>query len=124
MQSLLNIFFFLINIKMTQYNSLNVKLSNSQLIKLKSATKNETEVLLRLSSNIIGDNEANFIHKLLLTNRQAANLRKTFANHLSTDIKLSKTQLSKMIPSRWFLGRLIGLLLKPRLPLIKIWLNH
>ena len=90
----------LINIKMTQYNSLNVKLSNSQLIKLKSATKNETEVLLRLSSNIIGDNEANFIHKLLLTNRQAANLRKTFANHLSTDIKLSKTQLSKMIPSR------------------------
>ena len=109
---------------MTQYNSLNVKLSNSQLIKLKSATKNETEVLLRLSSNIIGDNEANFIHKLLLTNRQAANLRKTFANHLSTDIKLSKTQLSKMIPSRWFLGRLIGLLLKPRLPLIKIWLNH
>ena len=100
MQSLLNIFFFLINIKMTQYNSLNVKLSNSQLIKLKSATKNETEVLLRLSSNIIGDNEANFIHKLLLTNRQAANLRKTFANHLSTDIKLSKTQLSKMIPSR------------------------
>ena len=114
----------LINIKMTQYNSLNVKLSNSQLIKLKSATKNETEVLLRLSSNIIGDNEANFIHKLLLTNRQAANLRKTFANHLSTDIKLSKTQLSKMIPSRWFLGRLIGLLLKPRLPLIKIWLNH
>ena len=109
---------------MTQYNSLNVKLSNSQLIKLKSATKNETEVLLRLSSNIIGDNEANFIHKLLLTNRQAANLRKTFANHLSTDIKLSKTQLSKMIPSRWFLGRLIGLLLKPGLPLIKMWLNH
>ena len=85
---------------MTQYNSLNLNLSNSQLIKLKSATKNETEVLLRLSSNIIGDNEANFIHKLLLTNRQAANLRKTFANHLSTDIKLSKTQLSKMIPSR------------------------
>ena len=109
---------------MTQYNSLNLNLSNSQLIKLKSATKNETEVLLRLSSNIIGDNEANFIHKLLWTNRQAANLRKTFANHLSTDIKLSKTQLSKMIPSRWFLGRLIGLLLKPRLPLIKIWLNH
>ena len=85
---------------MTQYSSLNVKLSNSQLIELKSATKNETEVFLRLSSNMIGDNEASFIHKLLLTNRQAANLRKTFANHLSTDIKLSKTQLSKMIPSR------------------------
>ena len=85
---------------MIQYNSLNVKLSNSQLIELKPATKNETEVFLRLLSNMIGDNEASFIHKLLLTNRQAANLRKTFANHLSTDIKLSKTQLSKMIPSR------------------------
>ena len=93
-------FFFLINIKMTQYNSLNVKLSNSQLNKFKSAIKNETEVVLRLSSNMIGDNETNFPHKLLLTNRQVANLRKAFANHLSTDIKLSKTQLSKMIPSR------------------------
>ena len=55
---------------MTQYNSLNVKLSNSQLDKLKSAIKNETEVVLRLSSNMIGDNETNFPHKLLLTNRQ------------------------------------------------------
>ena len=80
--------------KMTQYNSLNVKLSNSQLNKLKSAIKNETEVVLRLSSNMIGDNETNFPHKLLLTNRQVANLRKAFANNLSTYIKLSKTQLS------------------------------
>ena len=77
---------------MTQYNILNVKLSNSKLTKLKSPTKNETEVVLRLSSNMIGDNEANFPHKLLLTNRQVANLRKAFANYLSTDIKLSKTQ--------------------------------
>ena len=53
---------------MTQCNSLNVKLSNSQLNKLKSAIKNETEVVLRLSSNMIGDNETNFFHKLLLTN--------------------------------------------------------
>ena len=73
---------------MTQYNSLNVKLSNSQLNKLKSAVKNETEVVLRLSSNTIGDNEANFPRKLLLTNRQVANLRKAFENHLLTDIKL------------------------------------
>ena len=57
----------LINIKMTQYNSFNVKLSNSQLNKLKSAIKNETEVVLRLSSNMIGDNETNFPHQLLLT---------------------------------------------------------
>ena len=61
---------------MTEYNSLNVKLSNSQLNKLKSAIKNETEVILRLSSNMIGDNETIFPPKLLLTNRQVANLRK------------------------------------------------
>ena len=87
---------------MTQYNSLNVKLSNSQLNKLKSAIKNESEVVLRLSSNMIGDSndKTNFPHELLLTNRQVANLRKAFANHLSTNIKLSKTQLSKMMQSR------------------------
>ena len=78
---------------MTQYNSLNVKLSNSQLNKFKSAIKSENEVVLRLSSNMIGDNETNFPHKLLLTNRQLSNLHKTFKNHLSADIKLSKTQL-------------------------------
>ena len=88
---------------MTQCNSLNVKLSNSQLNKFKSAIKNETEVVLRLSSNMIGDDETNFPHKLLLTNRQVANLRKAFANHLSTDIKLSKTQLSKIYNQEDFL---------------------
>ena len=82
---------------MTQYNSLNVKLTNSQLNKSKSAIKNETELVLRLSSNMIGDNETNFPHKLLLTNRQVSNLCKAFSNHLPADIKLSKTQLSKMI---------------------------
>ena len=104
---------------MTQYNSLNVKLSNSQLHKLKSAIKDETEVVLRLSSNMIGDNEDNFPHKLLLTKRQVANLRKAFTNHSSTDINLSKTQLSKMIQSGGFLGRLLGPLLKTGLPLMK-----
>ena len=104
---------------MTQYNSLNVKLSNSQLNKLKSAIKNETEVVLRLSSNMIGDNETNFPHKLLLTNRQVSNLRKAFANHSSADIKLSKTQLSKTIQSGGFIGRSLGPLLKTGLPLIK-----
>ena len=104
---------------MTQYNRLNTKLSNSQLNELKSAIKNETEVVLRLSSNMIGDNETNFPHELLLTNRQVANLRKAFANYLSTDIKLSKTQLSKMIQSGGFLGRILGPLLKTVLPLTK-----
>ena len=62
---------------MAQYNSLNVKLSNSQLNKLKSAIKNKTEVVLRLSSNMIdsSDDETNFPHKLLLANRQVANFR-------------------------------------------------
>ena len=105
---------------MTQYNSLNVKLSNSQLNKFKSAIENETEVVLKLSSNMIGDNETNFTHKLLLTNRQVSNLRKDFANKSSTDFKLSKAQLSKMIQSGRFLGRLLGPLLKTGLPLIKM----
>ena len=75
---------------MTQYNSLNVKLSNSQLNKLKSAIKNESEVVLRLSSNMIGnsDDKTNFPHELLLTNRPVANICKDFANDLSTDINL------------------------------------
>ena len=106
---------------MNQYNSLNVKLSNSQLNKLKSAIKNETDVVLRLSSNMVGNSGDNtdFPHELLLTKRQVANIRKAFANHLSTDIKLSKAQLSKMMQSGGFLGKLLGPLLKTGLLLIK-----
>ena len=82
---------------MTQYNSFNVKLSNSQLNKLKSAIKNETDAVLRLSSNMTdnSDDETSFSDKLLLTNRQVANLRRVFAKY-TTNIKLSKTQLSNM----------------------------
>ena len=63
---------------MTQYNSLNVKLSNLQLHKLKSAIETETEILLRLSSNIIdnSNDETNFLHKFSLTNRQVASIVK------------------------------------------------
>ena len=106
---------------MTQYNSFNVKLSNSQLEKLKSAIKNVTDVTLKLSSNMIGnpDDEANIPHKLLLTNIQVANIRKAFGNYLSTDIKWSKTQLSKMIQLGGFLGRLLGPSLKTGLPLME-----
>ena len=104
---------------MTQYNSLNVKLSNSQLNKLKSSIKNETDVVLRISSNMVGNSNdnTNFPHELLLTNRQVANICQAFANHSSTDIKLSKTQLSKMIQSGGFLGNLLGKLASP---LIKV----
>ena len=68
---------------------------------------------------MIGDDETNFPHKLLLSNRQVTNLRKAFANNLLTDIKLLKTQISKMIQSGDFLGRLLGPLLKTGLRLIK-----
>ena len=106
---------------MTQYNSLNVKQSNSQLNKLKSAIKNETDVVLRVSSNMIGDSDdnTNFPHELLLTNRQVADRCKGFSKNTSTDIMLSKTQLSKMIQSGGFLGRLLGQLLRTGLPLMK-----
>ena len=104
---------------MTQYNTLNLKLSNLQLNKLKTAIKNGSDVILRLSSNMIGnsDNETNFSHKFLLTNRQVANLRKAFANHTSTDFKLSKAQLTKM-QKRGFLKFLMPLL-QSGLPLLK-----
>ena len=106
---------------MTQCNSVNVKLSNSQLNKLKSEIKNEAKVVLRLLSNIVGssNDQINFPRKLLLTNKQVTNLRKAFANYLLTDIKLSKTQLSKMIQSGGFLDRFLGPLLKTGLRLMK-----
>ena len=103
---------------MTQYNSLNVKLSNLQLNKLKSAIKDKTNVILRLSSNVVGNsnNETNFPQKLLLTNRQVLSLGKPFNNHTSADIKSSKAQLTKM-QKGGFLRFLTPL--KSGLPLLK-----
>ena len=72
---------------MTQYNHLNVKLSNSQLNKLKSAIKNETKVVLRLTSNMIGNSNDD---ETKLTDRQVSNICKAFANHSSIEIKFSK----------------------------------
>ena len=68
---------------MTQHNSINAKLSNSQLNKLKSAIKNEKEVILRLSLSMIGDSndKTNFPLELLLTERQVSTIRKAFANN-------------------------------------------
>ena len=68
---------------------------------------------------MVSNNETNFAHELLLTDRQISNLRKSFANNSSIDIKLWKTQIPKMIQSKGFLSRLLGLLLKTALPLIK-----
>ena len=104
---------------MTQYNSLNVKLSNSQLNKLKSAIKNETDLVLRISSGMVGNSNdnTNFPHKLLLTDRQVVNIHKAFANNLPADVKFSKSQLLKMSQSG---GSLRNLLSKLTAPLMKV----
>ena len=106
---------------MKQYNRLNTKLSNSQFNKLKSVIKNETDVVIRLSPNMIGDSNdrGNFPNELLLTNRQVSSFRKAFTNNSSADIKFSKAQLSKMIQSGGFLDKLLDPLLKIGLPLLK-----
>ena len=90
---------------MTQHNTLNVKLSNLQLDKLKSGIKNSNEVILNLSLISVGDSndEANFPHKLLLTNTQVSKIRKAFVNGLTVNIKFSATQLSKMTQLGGFL---------------------
>ena len=84
---------------------MNVKLSNSQLSKLKLEIKNGTEVTLNRSSNVVGDSndETNFSHKLLLSNTQFWRLSKAFANGSSANAKFTKTQLSKMIQSEGFI---------------------
>ena len=110
---------------MTQYNSLNVKLSNSQLNKVKAAIKNESDVVLRISSSMVGNSNdnSNFPYKLLLTDRQVANISKAFSNNFSRDVKFSKTKLLKMMQSGGFLGNLLsklaGPLMKVAMPLAK-----
>ena len=76
---------------MAQYNTLNVRLPNWQLNKLKSRIKNGTQATLNLSSNIVCDSKdnTNFPHKLLLTDTQVSRLRKNFENGSSANIKLS-----------------------------------
>ena len=81
----------------------------------------KTDLVIRLSPNMIGDSndKTNFLHELLLTNRQVSSIRKTFTNNSSVDITFSKAQLSKMIQSGGFLGKLLGPLLKTGLPLME-----
>ena len=90
---------------MTQYNTLNIKLSNLQLNKLKSAIKNGTQGILNLSSSFIGssDHETNSPHKILLTDTQASKIHKTFANGSSANINFSKTHLPKIAQLGGFL---------------------
>ena len=102
---------------MVEYNKVNVKLSDTQLKKLKNAVKNKTGTTLRISLKMFNGN--NLPHELLLTTRQKTKIRNAFNNNTSTDIKFSKAQINKIIQSGGFLGRLLGPLLKTGLPLIK-----
>ena len=106
---------------MIKYNTLNIKLSNSQLNKLRSEIKNGTEVTLKLSSHVIGDSndENKFPHKFLLTDAQVLRLRKPFRNNSSANIRSSTTQFHKIGQSGGFLGRLLGPLLKSGLMYVK-----
>ena len=95
---------------MIQCNTLNVKLSNSQLSKLKFVIINGTKVTLTLSSDLIGNSNdgTNFRHKLLLTDIEVSKICKGFGNEFFLPITFSKTQLSKMIQSGGIVGDLIA----------------
>ena len=102
---------------MVEYNTVNAKLSNSQLNKLKSAVKNKQRTTLRMNAKMFNGN--NLPHELLLTTRQTTKLRNAIKDNLQTDIKLSKAQISKIIQSGGFLGKIPGPLLKNGLPSLK-----
>ena len=92
-------------------------MSDSQLKKLKDAVSNNKGTTLRISLNMFDGND--LPHELLLTTRQKTKIRNAFNNNTSTNIKLSKAQINKIIQSGGFLGKLLGPLLKAGLPLIK-----
>ena len=102
---------------MVEYTKVNVKLSNTQIKKLKDAVKDNTGTTLRISLKMFNGND--LPHELLLTTRQKTKVRNAFNNNTSTDLKLSKAQINKIIQSGGFLSKLLGLLLKTGLPLIK-----
>ena len=102
---------------MVEYNRVNAKLSNLQLNKLKKVVKDNNVVTLRMG--VKNFNKEDLPHELLLTTRQTTKLRSAINNNMSTDIKLSKAQIKKIIQSGRFLGKLFGPLLKAGLPLLK-----
>ena len=109
---------------MVEYSKVNVKLSDTQLKKLKTAVKDKTGTTLRISLKMFNGND--LPHELLLTTRQKTKLRNAFNNNMSTDLKLSKAQISKIIQSGGFLGSLLsklaGPLMKRTVPLTKFFL--
>ena len=100
---------------MVEYSKFNVKLTDTQLKKLKADVKNKTGITLRMSLEMFYEND--LPHELLLTTRQKAKLRNAFNNNMSTDLKLSRVQISKIIQSGGFLGSLLG---KLACPLMKV----
>ena len=96
---------------MVEYSKVNVKLSDTQLKKLKTAVKDKTGTTLRMSLKMFDGND--LPHELFLTTRPNTKLRNAFNNNLSTDLKLSKAQISKIIQSRGFLGSLLSKLAGP-----------
>ena len=103
---------------MAEYNKVNVRLTDTQLKKIKAAVKNNTGTTLRIHLKMF--NENNLPHELLLTTRQKAKLRNALNNNMSTDIKLSKTQITKIIQCGGFLRSLRSLLSKLAGPLMKV----
>ena len=108
---------------MVEYNTANAKLSNSQLNKLKSAIKNRQGITLRTNVRMFSAKP----HELLLTTSRTTKLRNAIENTMSTDIKLSRARVSKIIQSGGFLGCLLskldGPLIKVAVPLAKKYCN-
>ena len=102
---------------MVEYSTVNAKLSNSQLNKLKNSVRNKQGTTLRMNAKMFNGN--NLPNELLLTTRQTTKLRNAIEDDLQTDIKLSKAQIFKIIQSGGFLGKILGPLLKTGLPLLK-----
>ena len=106
---------------MVEYSKVNAKLTDTQLKKLKNVVKNKKWTTLRMSLKMLDGNDLS--HELLLTIRQKAKLRYAFNNNISTELKLSKAQISKIIQSGRFLGSLLsklaGPLMKVAVPLAK-----
>ena len=106
---------------MVEYSKVNVKLSDTQLKKLKNAVKNKTGTTLRISFKMFAENDVP--HELFLTKRRKTKLRNAFNNNMSTDLKFSGAQIYKIIQSGWFLGSLLsklaGSLMKVAIPLAK-----
>ena len=106
---------------MVEYSKVNVKLTDTKLMKLKNAVKNKTGTTLRMNLKMLDGND--LPHELLLTMKHKAKLRNAFNNKMSTDLKLSRARISKIIQSGGFFGSLLsklaGPLMKVAIPLAK-----